>query len=73
MFKVLLNGALDERDDFDLQCCTTVCKVDFINNALAEELLNVVQRGRNFVSRPVAKRDILDLSCSNIEVGWLIL
>ncbi len=44
MFKVLLNGALDERDDFDLQCCTTVCKVDFINNALAEELLNVVQR-----------------------------
>lgn len=44
MFKVLLNGGLDEKDSFDIQCCTTVCKVDFINNALAEELLNVVQK-----------------------------
>ena len=44
MFKALLNGGLDEMDSFDIQCCTTVCKVDFINNALAEELLNVVQK-----------------------------
>ena len=44
MLKVLLNGGLDEKNSFDIQCCTTVCKVDFINNALAEELLNVVQK-----------------------------
>lgn len=42
LFKVLLSGGFDEADDISVQVATTICKVDFINNTLAEELINVV-------------------------------
>lgn len=41
-FKVLLSGGFDEAHDLDIQSCTMICKVDFVNNTLAEELVNVV-------------------------------
>jgi hypothetical protein len=47
MFKIMISGALDEAYDFDMQCCTTLCKVDFINNTLAEELVSVVEQWNN--------------------------
>lgn len=40
VFKVLLSGGFDNSEDFDMQSCTMICKVDFINNKLAEELVN---------------------------------
>lgn len=43
-FKVLLSGGFDEAHDFDIQSCTMICKVDFINNTLAEELVGVAER-----------------------------
>lgn len=41
VFKVLLSGGFDEASEFDMQSATMICKVDFINNTLAEELVNV--------------------------------
>lgn len=41
-FKVLLSGGFDEAHDLDIQESTMICKVDFINHTLAEELVNVV-------------------------------
>lgn len=43
VFKVLLSGGFDETHDFDIQSATMLCKVDFINNTLAEELVNVAE------------------------------
>ena len=43
VFKVLLSGGFDESHDFDIQSATMICKVDFINNTLAEELVNVAE------------------------------
>lgn len=42
-FKILLSGGFDENADVDVQSCTLICKVDFINNTLAEELINIVE------------------------------
>lgn len=42
-FKVLLSGGFDESHDLDMQSSTMICKVDFVNNTLAEELLNVAE------------------------------
>ena len=42
-FKVLLSGGFDEGHDLDIQRCTMICKVDFVNNTLAEELINVAE------------------------------
>lgn len=42
-FKVLLSGGFDESHDLDIQSCTMICKVDFVNNTLAEELVNVAE------------------------------
>ena len=42
-FKVLLSGGFDEAHDLDIQSCTMMCKVNFVNNTLAEELVNVVE------------------------------
>lgn len=44
MFKIMISGALDEAYNIDIQCCTTLCKVDFVNNTLAEELVSVVEQ-----------------------------
>ena len=41
VFKVLLSGGFDEASELDMQSSTMICKVDFINNTLAEELVNV--------------------------------
>lgn len=43
VFRVLLSGGFDDSEDFDIQSCTMICKVDFINNKLAEELVNVAE------------------------------
>lgn len=44
VFKVLLSGGFDEEHDMDIQGSTMIARVDFINNTLAEELLNVVAK-----------------------------
>ena len=44
MFKVLLSGGFDESHDIDIQGSTMICKVDFINNTLAEELVNIAAK-----------------------------
>lgn len=41
-FKVVLNGGFDEENSIDMRMNTTICRVDFINNSIAEELINVV-------------------------------
>ena len=39
----LFNGGLDdESQDLEMRCCTVFSKVDFVNNVLAEELLNLI-------------------------------
>lgn len=44
IFKVLISGGFDEEHDIDIQGSTMIARVDFINNTLAEELLNVVSK-----------------------------
>lgn len=44
VFKVLLSGGFDDEHDIDIQGSTMIARVDFINNTLAEELLNVVSK-----------------------------
>ena len=44
LFKALIGGGFDEDEDFEIKSCTMICKVDFVNNTLAEELVNIVER-----------------------------
>lgn len=44
MLKIMLSGALDDSHDIEIQCCTMLCRVDFINNTLAEELITVAEK-----------------------------
>ncbi len=55
-FKALLNGGFDEAHDLDLQTCTMICKVDFINNTLAEELVNVVEYWNDLCESAYSKK-----------------
>lgn len=43
-FKALLSGGLDDDSDFDIESSTMICKVDFINHVLAQELINVADK-----------------------------
>ena len=43
-FRALLSGGFDENDDFDIQSSTMVCRVDFVNHTLAEELINITEK-----------------------------
>lgn len=56
VFKVLLSGGFDQADDIDIQSCTMICKVDFINNALAEELVNVAAKWNELCESAYAKK-----------------
>ena len=55
-FKVLLSGGFDEAHDFDIQSSTMICKVDFVNNTLAEELINVAEHWNELCETPYAKK-----------------
>lgn len=44
ILKAMFTGGLDEIDSVDVNTSTLICKVDFINNVLAEELIHVVER-----------------------------
>ena len=56
-FKILLNGGFDENASFDLANCTMFCKVDFINNTLAEELLNVAEQWNDLCVSAYSQKD----------------
>ena len=43
-FRALISGGFDEAEDFEMQSCTMMCKVDFVNNTLAEELIHVSEQ-----------------------------
>ena len=53
--KLMLAGGFDMSEPIDIDCCHMYCKVDFINNTLAEELINVV--------------DAWNASCENRQLG----
>lgn len=44
LFKALIGGGFDDEEDFEIKSCTMICKVDFVNNTLAEELVNIAER-----------------------------
>lgn len=56
IFKVLLNGGFDDVDDISIQSATTLCKVDFVNNTLAEELVNVISTWNDLCESATAKK-----------------
>lgn len=55
-FKVILNGGLDDDNEIEMKMHTTVCKVDFVNNTLAEELINVVEKWNDIAESAVSKK-----------------
>ncbi len=55
-FKVILSGGLDEESDIEMRMHTTICKVDFINNTLAEELVNVVEGWNELCESAISKK-----------------
>lgn len=56
MFKVLLSGGFDESHDIDIQGSTMICKVDFINNTLAEELVNIAAKWNDLCESSVHEK-----------------
>ena len=50
-FRALLSGGFDENDDFDIQSSTMVCRVDFVNHTLAEELINITEKWNDFCEK----------------------
>ena len=64
-FKVLLSGGFDENHDLDLQTSTMICKVDFINNTLAEELVNVAEQWNELCECAYSKKGAIRPFLSN--------
>lgn len=58
-FKVLLSGGFDEAHNFDIQSSTMLCKVDFVNNTLAEELVNVAEHWNALCECAYSKKGVL--------------
>lgn len=58
-FKVLLSGGFDESHDLDIQSCTMICKVDFVNNTLAEELVNVAEHWNELCECAYSKKGVI--------------
>lgn len=56
LFKVLLNGGFDDADDISIQSASTICKVDFISNTLAEELINVVSQWNDLCESAISQK-----------------
>ena len=59
VFKLLLNGGFDDVDDISIQSATTICKVDFVNNTLAEELVNVISNWNNLCESAIKKKGVV--------------
>lgn len=57
MFKVLINGGFDGEHDLDIQSSTMICKVDFVNNTLAEELINVISNWNDLCECAYSKKN----------------
>lgn len=57
--KALINGGFDDENELDMQTCTMICKVDFINNVLAEELTNVASRWNDLCEPAISKKGVL--------------
>jgi hypothetical protein len=55
LIKALINGGLDEDNEFEVKTSVMLCKVDFINNVLAEELMNVVEKWNDLCESAIAK------------------
>ena len=51
-----LNGGFDDVDDINIQGATTLCKVDFVNNTLAEELVNVISSWNDLCENAITKK-----------------
>ncbi len=58
MFRAMLTGGFDGDDEIDFQTCTMICRVDFINNTLAEELINVVGSWNDICENAISERGI---------------
>lgn len=56
LFKILLSGGFDESHDLDIQSSTMICKVDFINNILAEELINIVSNWNDLCENAIEEK-----------------
>lgn len=57
--KALINGGFDDESELDMQSCTMICKVDFINNVLAEELTNVASNWDDLCEPAISKKGVL--------------
>ena len=55
LFKALLGGGFDDEDDIEFQSCTMICKVDFVNNTLAEEILHVAEKWNEQIETAYSK------------------
>ena len=55
-FKILLSGGFDENHNLDIQSSTMICKVDFVNNTLAEELVNVAEHWNSLCECATSKK-----------------
>lgn len=56
MFRAMLTGGFDVEDEIVFQICTMICRVDFINNTLAEELINVVGNWNDICESAISER-----------------
>lgn len=79
-FKVLLSGGFDEAHNFDIQSATMICKVDFVNNTLAEELVNVAEHWNELCECAYSKKGVIrriltkrQNECANIFEKCLII
>jgi len=59
VFKAFLSGGFDESDSFEVQGSTMICKVDFINNTLAEELIHVAEIWNDLCESAYSEKGII--------------
>lgn len=59
-FRALLSGGFDEESDIELQSSTMVCRVDFVNHALAEELINVAEKWNELNEKPISSGKLIN-------------
>ncbi len=69
-FKVLLSGGFDESHDLDIQSCIMICKVDFVNNTLAEELVNVAEHWNELCECAYSKKGVVRPFLYIHRTGW---
>lgn len=59
VFKAFLSGGFDESDSFEVQGSTMICKVDFINNTLAEELIHVAEGWNDLCESAYSEKGVI--------------